>query len=1172
MSDVRGTPRTWFSGRSSPDSRRGPNPSTLTLLVLFLLSPIGAATALAGYLVFALGRRSWKVIAGTTGIYGGLWLLAGGASRDSLTRYTLGWREATTALLERNLGEVAADRWLIWLWAQLPLSLLIGGAAASIYSWWRWIRRPMWVEHEQKPGPLDVWRRRRTIKAIASDTKGPNDGVTIGHNRWGHRVVQHDRAAAAHTLVVGGSGAGKALDINTPIPTPDGFRRMGDLQVGDVVFTEHGKPTRVVGAFDFQHERPCYEVQFSDYSTLVADGEHLWYVEASNGWSGVITTEELWSRLAEEPATRYRVPVVSGPVWYPTQQQPVPAYLVGVWLAAGVPNIRGRAVLNLPSSHLVEVWVQAGYRLTPTSGGFHQLPDEAAATLAELGLLSGSWIPEVYRFGDPRQRQDLLAGVVDVAGEITPDGAVAVTLPLLPVIEQLGVVAASLGHQTRPIRQCAGGWQILIQPAGQIFRDPRKQHQLHETRAGRANTPGVREILRITPVVSRPVRCIKVANPSGLFLAGTSFIPTHNTTTMLMGMRDVIRLGRGLVVIDLKGGPDVPGQLAEWAARYGRRFLHWSISDPRGGYTGPADGPAYYDPVGRGDPSRRKDLLIGSQKWDVEYYKTVIANYVQLAFRVADRVPNPGVASLIDLAVLLDPRRLAERAATLFHNTTLTQEARRMVVAYGRRLRWWEMLDHVLDPHDAELLQAVATTISQMDESERSGIRNMAARLQTLNQSTAGAWLKKDPTGQRDIDLRRSADEGWVVVFSLDSSNYEQTSALLAGLIIQDLKTLSSELRQHPAPQPLHVYIDEFAAVGNDNVLGLLNKARDAKMPITLATQALADLRRADPAFVDQVLGIVGNFLIHRANTDTDAEVFAGLTGRHKVFRKQYGIEMASGGVPGTIGIGAATGQGYVFEDEEYRVQPAVFQDLQPGQVVYIAKAPTMRIEHVTVVREDPAAVAMTHTPNRAGNTAPSAAFSAASTVVPALAEPGVPSQVTNPVAQPEGSVPSAPAGAPAAAVPPPHLGMVGAAEPVDGVGEPSAGSPTPPEGEGQEWEQVSPVPRMAVPQIDLTTPITPQRTPTAASASTASTAPHPPAQAVPPHEPRPPAGGGGRPVVARRVIAAPPPLPPLPPRSSPLETAAAQGGMPITTPTPPPQPQQQPQQPPAVTPDESTW
>lgn len=398
------------------------------------------------------------------------------------------------------------------------------------------------------------------------------------------------------------------------------------------------------------------------------------------------------------------------------------------------------------------------------------------------------------------------------------------------------------------------------------------------------------------------------------------------TQTMLVGLRDVIRRGHGVVFIDCKGGPDVPDQIAEWAARYGREFFHWTIQDPRMEYQGPADnGPAFYDPISRGDASRRKDLLIGAMRWDVEYYKSVISNYLQTLFMVKDLVPAPeGTDTFSDVADLLSPAVLLRRA--------------RNIVA----------MNH---PE----LAATLTRLNEMEDTERSGIRNMYSRLHTITSSTAGSWLRTDPEGRRDIDLRRVADEGQVVVFSLDTSNYEETATLIAGLIVQDLKTLSSELRNDPAPAPLHVYVDEFSAVDTTNILGLLNKARDAKMPCTLATQALADLARREPTFTDQVLGIVSCFIIHRANAEADARIYAGLSGVVRKLVSRTNIQESSG-LLGVMGAASSSGSGFIEEREDYAVPVGAFQELKRGQAIYIAKSPHARyVNPVDVVIEDPA-------------------------------------------------------------------------------------------------------------------------------------------------------------------------------------------------------------------------
>ncbi|MGE5289922.1 MAG: replicative DNA helicase [Micromonosporaceae bacterium] len=69
---------------------------------------------------------------------------------------------------------------------------------------------------------------------------------------------------------------GKALALDTPLPTPTGWTTMGDVQVGDYLLGADGKPTRVIAATDVMTGRPCYEVEFDDGTMIVADASHQW--------------------------------------------------------------------------------------------------------------------------------------------------------------------------------------------------------------------------------------------------------------------------------------------------------------------------------------------------------------------------------------------------------------------------------------------------------------------------------------------------------------------------------------------------------------------------------------------------------------------------------------------------------------------------------------------------------------------------------------------------------------------------------------------------------------------------------------------------------------------------------------------------------------------------------
>lgn len=401
------------------------------------------------------------------------------------------------------------------------------------------------------------------------------------------------------------------------------------------------------------------------------------------------------------------------------------------------------------------------------------------------------------------------------------------------------------------------------------------------------------------------------------------------TTTLMLMARDIIKRGQGLIFVDLKGSPDVANTLHEYAERYGREFQHWTMQTPGQPYIGPdAKGPAYYDPLNRGDASRRTNLVMAGREWTEPYYETLAQDYLQRAFEVAIQNPPVGSeSSFSDLASLFDPRELRARAQTLNPDNRRHAEILRQIGEY-------------FNPDGSV----------RKDNGTQSALKSVEAELRILTNSTAGAWLRKDPHSDNDINLRSVADRGSIVVFSLDSNNYESDANRIGNLIIQDLKTVTSELMNNPAENILQVYIDEFSAIDSENIVGLINKSRSANVPVTLSTQAIDDLRRSSEAFMGRVVANINSFIIHRANDYDDAEEYAKLTGKVKkqVFNQQ--VEHSTS-LFSRLGRGAGTGHGNLVEVEDYRVSPSRIQELGTGEAVYIAKSP-LRFEFVTVVPE----------------------------------------------------------------------------------------------------------------------------------------------------------------------------------------------------------------------------
>lgn len=79
-------------------------------------------------------------------------------------------------------------------------------------------------------------------------------------------------------VVTGPTGSGKALKLDTRIPTPTGWTTMGDIKVGDKVLDSKGLPTNVTSVSDVDENPELYKVVLSDGQIIYADGNHQWIV------------------------------------------------------------------------------------------------------------------------------------------------------------------------------------------------------------------------------------------------------------------------------------------------------------------------------------------------------------------------------------------------------------------------------------------------------------------------------------------------------------------------------------------------------------------------------------------------------------------------------------------------------------------------------------------------------------------------------------------------------------------------------------------------------------------------------------------------------------------------------------------------------------------------------
>ena len=202
-------------------------------------------------------------------------------------------------------------------------------------------------------------------------------------------------------IVAARPAIGKALALDTPIPTPTGWATQGELRPGDWVLGDDGRPARVRAISEIWHDRPCYRVEFSDGSSIVADAEHEWLTHTrasrrlAQGAPAVRTTAELASSARCDTAdARLNHSVTNArPLDLPHADLPIAPYTLGVWLGDGT----SAAAHFTTADPEIAVYVEADGYVAERRGGLRytiQLSREAGPEVRACAVCGAAFLPK----------------------------------------------------------------------------------------------------------------------------------------------------------------------------------------------------------------------------------------------------------------------------------------------------------------------------------------------------------------------------------------------------------------------------------------------------------------------------------------------------------------------------------------------------------------------------------------------------------------------------------------------------------------------------------------------------------------------------------------------------------------------------------------------------------
>ncbi len=373
---------------------------------------------------------------------------------------------------------------------------------------------------------------------------------------------------------------GKAQPLDANVRTRTGWKRMGELEVGDAVASVDGRPSIVTGLYP-QGERQVWRLRFSDGRSAECCAEHLWKVSCRH-WPEprVLRTEQIQALLTKK---RYRdrlwIERASGDFGH-EDPLPVDPWLLGALLGDGGLPGTGSVRLSTASPQIVElVAARAGEGMAVVHAGaydYHIVREDrghpagvagaqpnplrvALEALQLTGLPSDrKFIPRVYLEASRERRLELLRGLLDTDGWVERWGSVRLSTSSRRLADDTAELVRSLGgwcsiNAKQPHFTNVAGVRVAGLPAWVLHishPQPRSLFLMSDKQA-RAPERWQREkrltISAIEPTRVTQTQCISVSHPERLYITDGDVV-THNTAFAL-NIAENVSVNEGLPVV-----------------------------------------------------------------------------------------------------------------------------------------------------------------------------------------------------------------------------------------------------------------------------------------------------------------------------------------------------------------------------------------------------------------------------------------------------------------------------------------------------------------------------------------------------------------------------------------------------------------------------------------------
>ena len=352
-------------------------------------------------------------------------------------------------------------------------------------------------------------------------------------------------------------GLGKDQPLDAKLLTPNGWIRMGDIKLHDLVIGSDGKEHHVTGVFP-QGRNMVFRVSFQDGSSTECGENHLWEVntplrKSRGNAPRVFTTRQIIDDglIDRQGNHKHHIKLVK-PCQFPSRPHLIHAYVMGYLLGNGglsqssvrvtIPDEESVDTINhlLPNSYFLSKQTPIDYIITTPESqrgrgkGTNLILDE----MRRLGLMKHlsyeKFIPQEYLWDSLENRQLLLQGLIDSDGHVRPhDANIEYSSSSPQLAKDIQHLIQSLGG-TAKIRPKTTKRRLSYRMSVRVPNSIRPCLLKRKARHYRPKTKyfPCRLIHNIEEVGFKETQCISINSDNNLYVTD-DFIVTHNTVQSL---------------------------------------------------------------------------------------------------------------------------------------------------------------------------------------------------------------------------------------------------------------------------------------------------------------------------------------------------------------------------------------------------------------------------------------------------------------------------------------------------------------------------------------------------------------------------------------------------------------------------------------------------------------